>query len=135
MFSSFRFEITEHDSRSSISTQQLRLYDIAHRPNPGVGSKSSTKLRQPSRGQGFPIEVILQHGSVASRCPGSATMWSLAQSAFVDEDDDVVQARAGYDKGSGNRCFVSSFAQLFLGVLESLSVISPTSSRSSLFCF
>ena len=48
---------------------------------------------------------------------------------------DVVQARAGYDKGSGNRCFVSSFAQLFLGVIESLSVISPTSSRSSLFCF
>jgi len=40
------------------------------------------------RGQGFPIEVILQHGSLASRCPGSATMWSLAQSAFVDEDDD-----------------------------------------------
>jgi len=53
--------------------------------SPGkVGSKSSTS----HRGQGFPIEVILQHGSLASRCPGSATMGSLAQSAFVDEDDD-----------------------------------------------
>ena len=48
---------------------------------------------------------------------------------------DVIQARAGYAKGSGKRCFVSSFAQLFFWVMESLSVISPTSSRSSLFCF
>jgi hypothetical protein len=26
---------------------------------------------------------------------------------------DVIQARAGYAKGSGKRCLVSSFAQLF----------------------
>ena len=48
---------------------------------------------------------------------------------------DVIQARAGYAQGSGKRCFVSSFAQLFFLAIESLSVISPTSSRSSLFCF
>src|SRR5258708_6491359 len=38
--------------------------------------------------QSFPIEVILQHRSLSSRGPSSATMRSLAQSAFVDEDDD-----------------------------------------------
>src|SRR5450759_1563129 len=48
---------------------------------------------------------------------------------------DVIQARAGYAQGSGKRCFVSSFAQLFFWAIESLSVISPTSSSSSLFCF
>src|SRR5450759_1378911 len=48
---------------------------------------------------------------------------------------DVIQARAGYAQGSGKRCVVSSFAQLCLWAIESLSVISPTSSSSSLFCF
>src|ERR1700740_255438 len=37
--------------------------------------------------QSFPMEVILQHRSLAPRCPSSATMRPLAQSAFVDEDD------------------------------------------------
>src|ERR1700722_810743 len=40
------------------------------------------------RRQSFPVEVILQHGSLASRRPSSATMGSLAQSAFVDKNDD-----------------------------------------------
>src|SRR5580704_18757991 len=48
---------------------------------------------------------------------------------------DVIQACAGYAQGSGKLCFVSSFAQLFFWAIDSLSVISPTSSSSSLFCF
>ena len=38
-------------------------------------------------GDGFPVEVILQHWGLSSRRPGAAAVRSLAQSAFVDEDD------------------------------------------------
>jgi hypothetical protein len=35
----------------------------------------------------LPIEVILQDRCLAAGSPGTTTMWPLAQSAFVDEDD------------------------------------------------
>lgn len=36
---------------------------------------------------GFPMEVVLEHGSLTTRCPGATPMGPLAQSALVDEDD------------------------------------------------
>src|SRR6185437_415021 len=37
--------------------------------------------------QGFPIEMVLQHRSLAARRPRAAAMRTLAQSTFVDEND------------------------------------------------
>src|SRR5262252_2085919 len=36
---------------------------------------------------GFPIEVVLEHRSLTTRRPGATPVGSLAQPAFVDEDD------------------------------------------------
>ena len=36
---------------------------------------------------GFPVEVILQDRRLTTGCPRPATVWALAQSAFVDEDN------------------------------------------------
>jgi hypothetical protein len=54
--------------------------------------------------QGLPVEVILQHWCVSSRCPGAATMRALAQSAFIDEDDGS-SLFLGFFLSSGHRCF------------------------------
>src|SRR5215831_19968193 len=44
--------------------------------------------RHPGHGrQGLPVEVILQHRCLPSRCPSPATMRPLAQSTFVDKND------------------------------------------------
>jgi hypothetical protein len=37
--------------------------------------------------EGLPVEVMLQDGSLSAGRPGAATMRTLAQTAFVDEDD------------------------------------------------
>ena len=37
--------------------------------------------------QCLPVEVILQHRRLPARGPGTAAVGTLAQSAFVDEDD------------------------------------------------
>ena len=39
------------------------------------------------RRQTLPVEVVLQHRCLAAWCPGTATVGTLAQSTFVDEDD------------------------------------------------
>ncbi len=39
--------------------------------------------------QALPIKVVLQDGRLSSRRPGATTMRSLAQTAFVDEDQDA----------------------------------------------
>jgi len=39
------------------------------------------------RRERVPVEVVLQNRSLAARRPGPDPMWSLAYSAFVDEDD------------------------------------------------
>jgi len=39
------------------------------------------------RREGFPIEVVLQNGSLAARRPSAYPVRPLAYSAFVDEDD------------------------------------------------
>src|SRR5438270_2383565 len=38
-------------------------------------------------GNGFPVEVVLEHGSLAAWRPGATPVGPLAQPAFVDEDD------------------------------------------------
>jgi len=37
--------------------------------------------------QSLPVKVILQHRRLPARGPGTAAVGTLAQSAFVDEDD------------------------------------------------
>ena len=37
----------------------------------------------------LPIKIVLQDGCLSAGCPGATTMRSLAQSAFVDEDQDT----------------------------------------------
>ena|SRR5271157_2192935 len=73
------------------------------------GSRKQAEVEVPPRHprngrQGFPVEVILQHGRLAAWGPGTAAVGTLAQSALVDEDD-----RAAFDFGlffnSGQRFF------------------------------
>ena len=58
----------------------------------GTGIDAKVKVPQGEAGsdrQTLPIEVVLQDGGLSARCPGAATMRSLTQSAFVDEDDNA----------------------------------------------
>src|SRR5437879_6408114 len=53
---------------------------------------SRLKVQQCERGshrQTLPIKVVLQDGGLSARGPSTTTMWSLTQSAFVDEDEDA----------------------------------------------
>ena len=53
----------------------------------GIDTKVEVPQGEPSGyRQTLPIEVVLQDGRLSSRRPRAAAMWSLAQSAFVDED-------------------------------------------------
>jgi len=36
---------------------------------------------------GLPVEVVLEHWSLTTRCPGTTAMGALTQPAFVDEDE------------------------------------------------
>ena len=56
------------------------------------GARKQAKVEVPPRHprngrQGFPVEVILQHGRLSAWGPGTAAVRTLAQSTLVDEDD------------------------------------------------
>src|SRR5437899_11257948 len=56
----------------------------------GAGKQPTVKVPPSHAGHGrqhLPIEVILQHRRLSPWRPGPATVWALAQSAFIDEDD------------------------------------------------
>ena len=56
----------------------------------GIDAKVEVPHREPSRyRQTLPIEVVLQNGRLSARRPSATTMRSLAQTAFVDEDQDA----------------------------------------------
>lgn len=88
-------------SRQTIPHDQQRLTKVTHQGRKkihdlffldGTGIDSKIEVPQGEAGsdrQTLPIEVELQDGSLSARCPGSATMRSLTQSAFVDEDEDT----------------------------------------------
>src|ERR1700688_3098242 len=90
-----------------------------------------------------PLRPLTAQSQCLSQSPGAVGgmdlqlffQADLEKPVLLFHSRNVIQACAGYAQGSGKRCFVSSFAQLFFWDIESLSVISPTSSSSSLFCF
>src|SRR5271169_4220534 len=92
-----------------------------HDPLHSLAAESQCRSKSPGAVRGMDLQLFFQA--------------DLEAPVLLLHSRDVIQARAGYAKGSGKRCFVSSFAQLFFWAIESLSVISPTSSSSSLFCF
>lgn len=55
-------------------------------------------------GERFPTEMILENGGLAPGSPGSATVGSLAQPTFVDEDDRAFLA-PGFFLRAGHRDF------------------------------
>jgi hypothetical protein len=57
-------------------------------------TRTDTKVELPQREprcdrQALPIKVELQDGRLASRRPGVTTMRSMAQPAFIDEDQEA----------------------------------------------
>jgi hypothetical protein len=86
-------------SRQAVPDQQERLANVPHQCRQEIqhlrtlhGARVKTKIEVPScqtcgSRQTLPVKVVLQHRRLAARCPGSASMRALTQSAFVDEDD------------------------------------------------
>jgi hypothetical protein len=85
--------------RQSIPDDQQRSGNVAQQVSQEFnqlgsfdGSFKQTKVKVPPadpchQGQHLPVEVVLQHRSLAFRRPGTAAVRTLTQPAFVDEDD------------------------------------------------
>jgi len=99
-------------SRQTIPHDQQRLTKVTHQGRKKIhdlffldGTGIDAKVEVPhgetgSDRQTLPIEVVLQDGGLSARCPGTATMRSLTQSAFVDEDEDTpLPARFFFSSG------------------------------------
>jgi hypothetical protein len=85
-----RKSVPDHQYRSGNVPQQVN--EEFHQLGRLDGSRKEPKVKAPPaeahrNRQRLPIEVILQHGRVPFRRPGTAAVWTLAQSAFIDEDD------------------------------------------------
>src|ERR1700674_1286403 len=71
-------------------TQQMfeKLDDLRSLDRAGKQTKVEIPPGDSGNGrQRLPVEMILQHRCLASWRPGAAAMRTLAQSAFIDEDD------------------------------------------------
>jgi len=82
--------IPHHQQRSGdVPSQGLQeLHPLRAADRSGKEAEVEVPPPQPShRRQHLPVEGILQHGRLSLGRPGAATMGSLAQPAFVDEDD------------------------------------------------
>ena|ERR1700724_999694 len=80
------------DARVTKVTHQGRkkIHDLFFLDGTGIDAKIELPQREAgSDRQTLPIEVVLQDGGLSARCPGTVTMRSLTQSAFVDEDEDT----------------------------------------------
>ena len=67
-----------------------KVHDLLLLHRTRIDAKVEVPHREPSRyRQTLPIEVVLQDGCLSARRPSATTMRSLAQSAFVDEDQDA----------------------------------------------
>ena len=67
-----------------------KIHDLFFLDGTGIDAKVEIPQSEPrSYRESLPIEVVLQDGGLSARCPGTATMRSLTQSAFVDEDEDA----------------------------------------------
>ena len=100
--------------RQAVPDDQQRTVDVANESLQEIddlGTLDRTRVepeveipkRQAGcRGQGVPVEVVLQHRRLATRCPRSAAVWSLAYSALVDENDRTALL-AGFFLMAGHR--------------------------------
>ena len=68
----------------------------------------------------LPVEIVEENGSLPARGPGSATVWPLAQSAFIDENNRA-PLRAGFFFSPGQVSFFH-----FSIAVSSLSMERPT---------
>src|ERR1700758_2816460 len=72
----------------------------------GPGKQPEIKIPKGDSGhhrKRLPSEVVLQYRRVPTRGPGATAMGSLAQSAFIDEDDGT-PFFSGFFLISGQRC-------------------------------
>ena len=81
----------------------------------GAGVEAEVKVprRQPGgHRKRLPVEVVLQHRSLAARRPGAHPVRALAQSTFVDENDDA-PFPAGFFLMAGHtfffQCWISAW--------------------------
>ena len=80
-----------------------KIYDLFFLDGTGIDAKVELPQREPrSYRESLPIEVVLQDGGLSARRPGTATMRSLTQSAFVDEEKDSLYY-AGINNGITHR--------------------------------
>jgi hypothetical protein len=82
-----------HDQQRLVQVTQQglqKVHDLFLLDGPGIDAK--VKVPQGETGsyrQTLPIKVVLQEGGLPARRPSAATMRSLTQSAFVEEDEDT----------------------------------------------
>ena len=78
-----------------VAQQMLQERDDLRTANcAGEQAEVEVPPRDPRYGrQPLPVEVVLEHRRLAPRGPGATAMRALAQSAFVDEDDRLPEAR------------------------------------------
>lgn len=99
-------------SRQTIPHDQQRLTKVTHQGRKEIhylllldGTFIDAEVEVPQREprsyrKSLPAEVVLQDGGLSAGCPGTATMRSLTQSAFVDEDEDTpLPARFFFSSG------------------------------------
>jgi len=79
-----------------------KVHDLFLLDGPCIDSKVEVpQCETGSDRQTLPIKVVLQDGGLSARCPGTTTMRSLTQSAFVDEDEDTpLPARFFFSAGN-----------------------------------
>src|SRR5664279_2208634 len=73
-------------------------------------SRKQAKVKVPPgharyRRQTLPVEVVLQHRCVATWCPSTATVGTLAPSTFVDEDDRAALVFGVFFNSGERFCF------------------------------
>jgi len=99
-------------SRQTVPHDQQRLVKVSHQSckkvhdlflldGPGIDAKVEVPQCEPgSDRKSLPIKVVLQDGCLSPGRPGAATMRSLTQSAFVDENEDTpLPARFFFSSG------------------------------------
>jgi len=73
----------------------------------------------------------MQHGSLSLRRPGSATMRSLTQSAFVDEDNGLVLPGGVFSNAGNRRFFQRRIASSFRSKARPTGSSSPAASTAA----
>ena len=82
-----------HDPQRLVQVAQQgleKVYDLLLLDRTCIDAKVEVPQGEPGGyRQTLPIKVVLQDGGLSTRSPSAATMRSLTQSAFVDEEEDT----------------------------------------------